>query len=1491
MIKERLKILLTSYLLLAFVLLNFYPLSLALAQEDSSLPVSEDISQNSDNLPDNSGIFFDENESKEAIEDNTEESKEIDPNIDTSEENQPITDDDIEIPEQKPKSVFRNYNEFISSFNAWRTGVGVGGEILSESARDAEKQKIIDNWALFIVEQKEYLDSLNVTSKKQDNYFQTLDKYYRILTNQKTLGEKVKSFFGSLLPLSKEDDQENNLKILENPGTFDFKNSEATVDSLDELYIDPAKQQGRQSFFSLPQGVQTTNYPSLADLESDQGEVLIDSSIIDLAQSLGNNPVNIFNFVRDNITYQPYYGAKKGSLGCLAEKVCNDVDSASLFIALARASGIPARYKKDFAVVSVLDLKNLLGVGSNKNAFAVLALADVPVFTVEGQVIDGSLDEIDLSTISHLVLEWVHTEIFYEYDERGANISNVLDFSDAESDQELIDIFSAYPKKTWIPVETVIRPYSFESSRILADEAEFNAQDFWLSYLQYQGSLNPLEKYESDIASATGQNINNSTLKHFIVEDMFDILPPKLPYLTAQATQVPSVSFTVLPDEYRYKLRLSLQKEDGGQTVLSHTFYASEINNLDLSLNYNGATESDSDIITAFGGVHLTPASLVDIKAVLSGDNINFAESLSLKIGEQLILEFNLVRGSKTLHNSEKFSLAGNEEGIVIAFGKVREKLNQDTAPRILLAGNTGIARAYLLGLQEKEKLLANSLAYSSKTDFSRAVVTQNRILNRVDSLPTSFNFKGLTMDAASLISDSSRQGDYKSHREDFRLLFGLAASYDEAQIFKDIAGLEGISTVAGLQYAYANNNDYNVQVITSENKDVISGLELSENTKNNLLVDVEAGNTIVTPSKPVGKGNWNGIFYISLSPDFTGNYAIGEQVAQNGGWTTNQFLSVFYNGASGEQKRGSLYSFGNERFYHEDTAVDSVYCRINDAEYFFITNAQDWNNSYGFPCNIDSVSFGDINHSYILTSNATKFFSTGKYDYWTYRGDIVGKVNNYINNLSSVDDVYQFRFSTTLGTYLISICSDKFLFTCKTNKYETVYYVPYQSGSSLGRAYRVKEGFLNKVSENDNALIKILGFPLSDEITATTSPYGTNGIYQDFVNGQLFYYTKWTIQKIYYTYGKLTAFHKNSGGTAGELGFPEDDPKQLNNNIYQRFEDDNEIGLDLNTGIVKSERYQRYRCEISGNINDSLRLGLITSRGILDTITSTVSGIFGLLGSVVSAISNPFETSKDAYELAQEVSNLDGRAIKDFLNSVGDSTKKALISEYDTALGANGCPARASYLLGRVTGEVLLIAVPASKLKTVEKVKAINIAAKSEGGVKVLSFVGKWLEYRKGVLDNISDLAVSGKFERDAIEETLLGKFNETTNKFQGLGLHSPRTLKQGMESGVLEVRDISETIVYKKYSDIPVDSNGIREVKIRKTDGFSNPKTIFPDNWSDKDTVESILEASQTKLQGNEFGALITKKGVSVDIRGYFEVKEGGVTNFIKTGFAKKD
>lgn len=86
--------------------------------------------------------------------------------------------------------------------------------------------------------------------------------------------------------------------------------------------------------------------PAAADpaLRQATTEVTLSPDIIAKADALHGNPVEIYNWVRNNVQWQPTWGAIQSASHTLSSQRGNAFDISSLIIALLRASGVPARY-------------------------------------------------------------------------------------------------------------------------------------------------------------------------------------------------------------------------------------------------------------------------------------------------------------------------------------------------------------------------------------------------------------------------------------------------------------------------------------------------------------------------------------------------------------------------------------------------------------------------------------------------------------------------------------------------------------------------------------------------------------------------------------------------------------------------------------------------------------------------------------------------------------------------------------------------------------------------------------------------------------------------------------------------------------------------------------------------------------------------------------------------------------------------------------------
>src|SRR3989339_374063 len=1247
--------------------------------------------------------------------------------------------------DQAARENLKTYHQVMREFGNWQK-------------EPINKPEALNGLIDLLLSESERLDKSGVDQKRKAKYLNRLQQQLDQLEGkEKDLNGKIKDIF------TKEEDQRD-VKILKEGSKFKFNQTEIKVEELEEPVLKPSSGQSieaeLQNLFKVEKAeaaMINPYYPVLADIKEDT-EVKISAEIKDLAENLEYNPVKILNYVKNNIDYEPYYGAKKGALGCLLEKSCNDFDGSSLVIALLRAANIPARYQQSLSIIRVEDLQKLLGVDETKTVYLALALNHIPVFTISGNELPESFDEADFSQETHLAVYWTHVEMFYEYDERGANFANTLDLTNITTNEELQTELIKYPKKQWVPIEGMIKKYNHTKKEILADTANFNSENFWQNFFQYQGELSLFNKYQQDLKTATGKEVSDNLSTKSIISSELEIVPIHLPYLKAEADNYPITNFSAIPELARQQVKISLKRETNNEIVLEKSFYGSEINNQELSLSYQGATETDQAIIDSYGGLHLTPVELVKIKAfyTLNEKEETLGTGL-IYICEALILSFEYKVKNLDLGKDEKFSTAGNTEGIYLYLSQYLDDDPELQDNRMaVFKGNLGFAQKYLQKIEEEGKILKQSLDYEYTLNFARAVVTQTRILNRFNGVPTTFDFKGFNLDASIFINDWSNRGNYKTHQKDFRLFWGQSASYQEGQMFKEVSGLSAISTVKGLQYAYAHPESYTVKKITQANKSEIDNLDLSDNTKANMKADVDQGNTILTPDKIVDNGTWHGLFYVSLNTHWTGTYAIGEQVIGNGGWTTDEMeekcastsvLSIstqnnacYYKNECDEDDHLFLY-----QDLYGKSLYDSISCFFPDkARFYAIQDTKDdssmpiearWNEKYGFPC-IEEPSepntliyYGSYQYKYIVASEGAKFYSPGKYNYWVKAENAMSVLERDKNkdnpeNLSDIKLDSTFKFSSIARTYLY-----KGHYGWGPNKYITAYYQPDQS---LNNGYRgvgrmVYGGdILDKLQKayydghqsyycNDwdedcgkkNWVIHLLGFPIENRKINIKSPIEEwKGYYQRFVGGGIYAETTW-LNKTYYVPGEIhEEYYKseycteNGCGPVGFFGFPVSDPKFKNDHftLKQSFEVGHGIVTNTLSGEIGIEHASKYYCdEINGN--DAVVVATAFFEGLWDGASKALKTvlIFGGMAMGAGITADFFLGTHGGVEAVGLI--IIGGELSKFLYEIVTTNKLDDIldgaeSWVKYEFEHSNCTARKIYLLSRYSSSLLAFVV-----------------------------------------------------------------------------------------------------------------------------------------------------------------------------------------------------
>ena len=95
-------------------------------------------------------------------------------------------------------------------------------------------------------------------------------------------------------------------------------------------------------------------------------------TIAELAAALNYNPIQMYEWVLNNIKYQPYPGSMKGSLAVLETRAGNDWDTDTLLKDLYAQAGITLNYANVTVIENINTVLDWLGVTNAKGAYDVL---------------------------------------------------------------------------------------------------------------------------------------------------------------------------------------------------------------------------------------------------------------------------------------------------------------------------------------------------------------------------------------------------------------------------------------------------------------------------------------------------------------------------------------------------------------------------------------------------------------------------------------------------------------------------------------------------------------------------------------------------------------------------------------------------------------------------------------------------------------------------------------------------------------------------------------------------------------------------------------------------------------------------------------------------------------------------------------------------------------------------------------------------------------
>lgn len=343
-----------------------------------------------------------------------------------------------------------------------------------------------------------------------------------------------------------------------------------------------------------------------------------------VAESLEKDPVKIYEYLRNEVVFEPYWGSIKGARKTLTEEAGNSIDIASATVALLRASGIHSRYVFGTIKLTVEEAGEWIGVNDPGQIVKTFTDNGIPV-----DVLETSGGKPSVLEIGHV---WVKAHVDY-FPYRGEQ--------EVEGD-------------TWIELDPSFKRHAMTGRRDLEYEAGIDPQTLLHNIslgtvipnndavhdMDPNGILNSelsgLDSKFRNLLAAGNLKTESAFRQRYVAEERFGILPVTDDY---ERYYPGRKTLRSLPDVLRNTLSIRLVDAQGndqleltpgsGATAFIESLAA--LADKKITLSYAPATTQDEAVIEEFGSgedgipaglIALVPELRIDLDGNIAGSEI-----------------------------------------------------------------------------------------------------------------------------------------------------------------------------------------------------------------------------------------------------------------------------------------------------------------------------------------------------------------------------------------------------------------------------------------------------------------------------------------------------------------------------------------------------------------------------------------------------------------------------------------------------------------------------------------------------------------------------------------------------------------------------------------------------------------------------------------------------------------------------------------------------
>tara|TARA_R110001606_G_scaffold83958_5_gene191355 strand:- start:50836 stop:53940 length:3105 start_codon:yes stop_codon:yes gene_type:complete len=632
------------------------------------------------------------------------------------------------------------------------------------------------------------------------------------------------------------------------------------------------------------------------------------SAIQEKAAELDHDPIRIYQWVRNNIEFIPSYGSIQGAEYTLELSKGNAFDTASLLIALLRASDIPARYALGTVRIPADQIMNWVGgVNTASAAGNLMGQGGIPGKAV---IQGGGISQFELEHV------WVEAWIDF-HPSRGA-------------DHRRGD--------TWIPMDASFKQYQYDLGIALQEQVPFDAQGM-MDVVQQNTTVNEeegwvqgspgaeiqsaLEEYRAQLESylasqapkaTAGEVLGERRIKEVIHQQLTASLPYTL--VTRKLTR------SELPDSLRWRFKYELYANAygaKGPQLLTLDRATASLAGKPLALSFKPASPEDEDALAAYlpeNGANGEPQSppdtvpgyLIHLTPEFSLDgNIIAAPQSSMAMGGSLLSEMGYWQPGRGWNTTQNTPVAGEYRAIALDLQGIspthanRLKQQAESVRQRLETGDyASFTKPELVGAL----LYSTILGYFAINDAQDKVADAGAggVSYRAPSyglFKTSLQPKywfgiarnvqsaGMAMDVDNVVRLSVDKRNNLERWVALNRAVGARLSAMEHLIPEQIFNAgpvrsEGYSAMKALAMAAAQGQK--IWTIDHNNLSIaLAASELPAEIQSDIRNSILAGKTVTTHQAPVVVGGKNYIGYTVLDP-YTGAGAYLISSGENGG-------------------------------------------------------------------------------------------------------------------------------------------------------------------------------------------------------------------------------------------------------------------------------------------------------------------------------------------------------------------------------------------------------------------------------------------------------------------------------------------------------------------------------------------------------------------------------------------------------------------------------